>query len=202
MCKKNQVKIIKKSTLEQKGFKTRFIKKLFSVENSDTEEFCKTCVTYIDKGEIPKLSLENGLRFPVVAEEIQKLNRVEERLLAPRHVFQTRWTVNGAAGQFKTKGGIVNVPVDMDTTVNHIPRAFDDSNMIHVKLARRMKYLNNYMSGNVRPKLLHNAAKKFILTPLALEEGIELSNDWYQDHSTNEHEYISHETDFYWNNAI
>ncbi|KAK3920087.1 LOW QUALITY PROTEIN: Transcription activator BRG1 [Frankliniella fusca] len=133
ICKKNQVKTLKRSTLKQKGFRSKFIKKLFSVENSDSEEFCTTCVTYINRGKIPKLSLENGLKFSVVDEDIQKLNRIEERLLAPRHVFQTLWTVNGSTGQFKTKGGIVNVHVDMDTTVHYIPRAIDDSNMILVK---------------------------------------------------------------------
>ncbi|KAK3920088.1 1,4-alpha-glucan branching enzyme GlgB [Frankliniella fusca] len=60
----------------------------------------------------------------------------------------------------------------------------------------------NCMSGNVRPKLLYNAAKKFVLTPLALEEGIEFSTNWYQDYNTDELEYFSHDNEFYSNNAI
>ena len=200
MCKKNQVKNIKRSTLKDKGYKERFIKKLFSVENSQSEEFCKTCVTYIQKGKIPKLCLHNGLHFPVIDEEIAKLNRVEERLLAPRHVFQTLWTVNGAAGQYKTKGGIVNVPVDMDTTVSYIPRAVEDTNMIHVRLARRMQYVSNYMVGNVRPKLLYDAAKKFVQKPLPIEEGIELSTEWV--YSDNDPELNNFDDELYTTNAI
>ncbi|KAK3917149.1 tRNA dimethylallyltransferase [Frankliniella fusca] len=83
MCKKNQVQQIKKSTLKEKGFSSHFIKKIFCIENYECEEFCRTCVTYIKKGNVPKLCLQNGLHFPPIDDEISQLNRIEERLLAP-----------------------------------------------------------------------------------------------------------------------
>ncbi|KAK3923676.1 Envelope glycoprotein M [Frankliniella fusca] len=200
LCKKNQVRSLKVSTLKEKGHKQRFINKIFYIKKSESEVFCKTCISYIQKGNIPKMCLYNGLEFPEVDNKINQLNRIEERLLAPRHVFQTLWTMNGGSGQYRTKGGIVNVPVDMDTTVSCIPRALSDSNMIHVKLARRMQYVSNYMVGNVRPKLLYDAARKFVKKPLPMEEGIELSTDW--NFTSSDDDLHNFEDEFYTNNAI
>lgn len=200
LCKKNQIRSLKLSTLKDKGYNQRFLNKIFFIKKSDCEEFCKTCISYIQKGNVPKMCLYNGLELPKVHDKISQLNRIEERLLAPRHVFQTLWTMNGGSGQYRTKGGIVNVPVDMDTTVSCIPRALSDSNMIHVKLARRMQYISNYMVGNVRPKLLYDAAQKFVQMPLPLEEGIELSENWnFPDCGDNFNDF---DDEFYTNNAI
>ncbi|KAK3926017.1 Peptide chain release factor RF2 [Frankliniella fusca] len=168
----------KQNVLTEKGYSKTFINKIFHIKTSNAEEFCQTCTSYINRKQVSKLCLCNGLEFPVVDCEIAILNRIEERLLAPRHIFQTIWTVNGGSGQFKTKGGIVNVPVDIDTTVTQIPRSLSDSNMIHVRLAKEMEYVNNYVPRIVRPRLLYDAIKKFVLKPLPKEEGIILSHDW------------------------
>ncbi|KAK3933134.1 Halomucin [Frankliniella fusca] len=146
--------------------------------HNESDKFCKTCYIHITKGNVPRLALSNGLDFPVVDKTISKLNRIEERLIAARHVFQTLWTVKGPEGQYKTKGGIVNVPVDIDTSVTKLPRQVNDTHMIHVRLARKMEYVKNYMSGIVRPKLLYRAAKILVKKPLLKEEGITLSSSW------------------------
>ncbi|KAE8748981.1 hypothetical protein FOCC_FOCC004148 [Frankliniella occidentalis] len=174
------------------------------VENCIEEnKFCVACSKEITKGRIPKLALCNGLDFPVVDPTILKLNRVEERLLAPRHVFQTLWTVKGPSGQYKTKGGIVNVPVEVDNSVHSLPRPINDSSMIHVRIARKMEYVKDYMSGMVRTKLLYDAAKKFVQTPLAREENINLSVDWNTLNNTDEDtSYTDLEDEFYTRNEI
>lgn len=96
--------------------------------------------------------------LPVIDKEIEDLNRVEERIIAPNHVFQTIWPVMGPHGQYKTKGAIVNVPVMIDTTVSSLPRPSDDTNMIHLRIARKLEYKNDYMSGFVRLRKVYNAA--------------------------------------------
>lgn len=92
----------------------------------------------------------------------------------------------------------MNVPVNVDTNVKVLPRVLTDSNMIHVRLARKMEYVKDYLSGVVRPKLLYDAAKKFVSKPLCLEEGIQLSNNWYYE----EGEAPDLENDFYTENQI
>ncbi|KAK3932017.1 Replicase polyprotein 1ab [Frankliniella fusca] len=73
--------------------------------------------------------------------------------------------------------------------------------MIHVRLARKLEYVKDYMSGVVRPKLLYDAARKFVTKPLPIEEGITLSHNW----TLSEQETNSSETDledeFYIDNA-
>lgn len=142
------------------------------------------------------MALCNGLDFPKIDKEISELNRIEERLLAPRHVFQTLWTVQGPNGQYKSKGGIVNVPVNIDTNVKALPRDINDSHMIHVRIARKLEYARDYMSGIVRPKLIYDAAKKFVKKPLPREEGIKLNLNWKFSSDNHEDIELSDDEDF------
>ncbi|KAL0579095.1 hypothetical protein ABG067_008668, partial [Albugo candida] len=45
---------------------------------------------------------------------------LEERLVAGRHVFQSIWTMQGTSGQYRSKGGIVNVPVNGNIDVSKV----------------------------------------------------------------------------------
>lgn len=175
IMRQSQLKFLEKKQLK---IDEEIKKKVFYVKNENISKFCKTCASYIEKGKIPRVALCNGLDFPKVHKSISALNRIEERLLAPRHVFQSLWTHQGPNGQFKAKGGIVNVPVDIDTSVKELPRKISDSHIIHIRIARRMTYVKDFMSGVVRPRLLYDAAKRFVSTPLAKEEGIKLNFKW------------------------
>ena len=106
-----------------------------------------------------------------------KLIRIEERLSSPTHVFQTYWSVGGPKGQLKTKGGIENVPINIDSTVRNVSRALNDSHVIHGRPAKKFEYVKDYKSGVVRPKLLYDVARNFVKTPLL----IELLSDWTED---------------------
>jgi len=99
----------------------------FFISKSNSAKFCRTCASYIEKSKIPRVALSYGLDFPLVKPEISKLNRIEGRLLAPRYVFQSVWTFQGPNGQFKAKGGIVNVPVEIDTNDKALPRELTQS---------------------------------------------------------------------------
>jgi hypothetical protein len=43
-------------------------------------------------------------------------------------------------GQFSVKGNVVNVPVDIQPTINSLPRNMDKSGTIAVKLKKRLQY--------------------------------------------------------------
>ncbi|KAK3916797.1 NADPH-Fe(3+) oxidoreductase subunit alpha [Frankliniella fusca] len=193
LMRESQLKLLDRRALV--GSK-EFLDSIFWISKTDVSKFCRYCCTYIEKIKTPPLSLCNGLEFPKVDKKIAKLNRVEERLLAPRHIFQTIWTFQGPNGQYKTKGGIVNVPIDIDTTVKSLPRNVNDSHMIHVRVARKMEYVRDYMSGIVRPKLLYDAAKKFVTKPLPREEHIQLNENWVLNNNCNEDMYPSDDEEF------
>ncbi|KAK3932410.1 LOW QUALITY PROTEIN: hypothetical protein KUF71_012587 [Frankliniella fusca] len=192
-----------KTNLMKKGLSKTFLEKVQCVKDCEESKFCITCLKDIRKNIVPKLSLSNGLDFPVVDEKILKLNRIEERLISARHVFQTLWTVKGPTGQFKTKGGIVNVPVEVDNSISVLPRPLNDSNMIHVRLARKMEYVKDYMSGIVRPKLLFDAAKALVKKPLAIQENITLSINWESENQFFRNDFeTDFDSEFYVSNSI
>lgn len=157
-----------------------FLDKVF-INGTVEAIFCKTCHASIMAGEMPTIALANGLQFPLVPPQIASLNRVEERLLAVRHVFQSIYSSSGRKGQFKSIGAIQNIPIDFDTTVSVLPRSLNDSHIVSVKLARRMADNRNYMEGNIRPAKVWEAAQILKESSLYKEMNITLDDAWLQE---------------------
>ena len=53
--------------------------------------------------------------------------------------------------QLKIKGNVVNVPADVNSTVNMLPRLQEENGTIKVQLKRRLQYKSSALSLNVRP---------------------------------------------------
>ena len=69
--------------------------------------------------------------------QVLNLTSLEERLVAPRICFlQLRELPRGR--QLKICGAVVNVPANLNFTVSSLPRVFDDSYTVAVKLKRRL----------------------------------------------------------------
>ncbi len=139
--------------------------------------FCSTCHSVSGKGKVPKLSLSNGLSYPVIPEELKELTALEERLTAPRLPFMMLRPL-GWDRQFGLKGNIVNVPVDVCETVKVLPRKMCESSVVHLALMRRMDYKLPYMFETIRPMKVYAACKYLVNTPLYKQEGITLSSEW------------------------
>ena len=72
--------------------------------------------------------------------EFWNLNELECRLVAPRVAFQK--IMQAPRGkQFKITGNVVNVPADVTTTVNMLPRLPQQTSTIKVQLKRRLQYI-------------------------------------------------------------
>ena len=97
---------------------------------------CLNCKKYLMEGKIPPLSLAHKeLQFPEIPPELADLKGIEERLLAPRIGFiQIRESF--VDSQKKSKGRIVNVPTDVESTLQLLPRRYEDLGIIMVKLKR------------------------------------------------------------------
>ena len=71
--------------------------------------------------------------------ELLNLTPLEERLISPRTPFpQIRKLSRG--GQLSIHGNIVNVPKDINSTIQCLPRPIDESQTIPIKLRRRLSY--------------------------------------------------------------
>ncbi|KAG2193246.1 hypothetical protein INT47_007872 [Mucor saturninus] len=145
-----------------------------------TARFCDLCRDKIKQNFRPALALADGLDFPETHCRLDDLPRLEERLVAGRHVFQSIWTLHGNSGQYRSKDGIVNVPVNVDTSVSALLRQLDDSFIIHLGLARRVRYLKDYIKGNIFTAKVRIAAIFLQTQPLYIKHEIELDDTWME----------------------
>ena len=82
-------------------------------------------------------------------------------------------------GQLTIHGGVVNVPTNVNSTINALPRTLNESLTIPIKLKRRLSYKHYYLFQQIRPKKVLDAAKYLVETSeLFQKEGIEIRNSW------------------------
>ena len=178
---KTQISTTTREKLQEKrGLSDDYINGLILPELIDDAEFtfCSTCMTHIRKKTYPKLNVnQSNLRFPVIPDCLKKLTPLAERCVAARIPFMKIEQAN-YAGQLKIKSGIVNVPIDVSTAVNAIPRSVNDTHVIEVSLMRKMAYKNPYIRERVRPADVWAAAEYLCQTPLYTEHGITLNQDF------------------------
>ena len=105
------------------------------------------------------------------------LNELECRMLAPRLAFE-KLLQAPRGNQFKIKGNVVNVPAEVNNTVNMLPRLPQESGTIKVQLKRRLEYTSSALSLNVRPNKIFQAANWLATnSTLYREQGISFSTD-------------------------
>ena len=142
----------------------------------DIEWICQSCNKNLKKNKIPPCAAKNGMSFPLKPDFFD-LNELECRLLAPRLAFQKLMQAPRGK-QLKIKGNIVNVPADVNNTVNILPRLPQESGTIKVQLKRRLQYKSSALSLNVRPyKILQAANWLADNSNLYREQGISFSED-------------------------
>ena len=156
----------------------RYLTELKSVE--DREWICHTCMKALKHDKIPRLSLANRMGFPEKPKELD-LYPLEERLISLRIPFmQIRQLPRG--GQFSIKGNVVNVPVDVQPTIDALPRTLDQSGTISVKLKKKLTYKSCDFRENIRPSAvicaLHYLMNK---SELYKSSGVQIDENWLQE---------------------
>ena len=117
--------------------------------------------------------------FPERPKELE-LYPLEERLVSLRIPFmQIRQLPRG--GQLSIKGN-VNVPIDIQPTINSLPRTFDKSGTISVELKKKLSYKSCDFSENVRPMAvicdLHRLMNE---SDLYKNSGITIDEKWIEE---------------------
>ena len=153
--------------------------KFASLHNEEWD--CHTCLTaYIRNSNIPKLSVVRGMKWPEKPRELD-LHQLEERLIALRIPFmQIRELPRG--GQYSLKGNVINVLVDIQPTVNCLPRPMDENYTVAVQLKKKLSYKNVDFKENVRPLRvstpLHWLANN---SELYKKSDIVVDDNWFQE---------------------
>ena len=82
-------------------------------------------------------------------------------------------------GQLSIHGNVVNVPSDVNSTVQTLPGPISESQAIPIKLKRHLSYKHHNQFQNVRPRKVLNAASYLVNTSdLFKSEGIQVQNTW------------------------
>ena len=149
-----------------------------SVNNK--EWICHTCLSALRDSKIPKLSVTNGMKWPIKPPELN-LHQLEERLIALRIPFmQIRELPRG--GQYSLKGNVINVPVDIQPTINCLPRPMDDNFTVAIQLKKKLSYKTVDFKENVRPLRVLTALHWLMNnSKLYKNSGIVIDDDWFQD---------------------
>ena len=175
----------------------KYLQNIVSVDN--IKWACRTCSGHLKKGKVPPCAIVNGMQFPRKPNFFD-LNELECRLVAPRLAFQKIYQAP-RGGQLKITGNVVNVPADVNSTVNMLPLLADDNCTIKVQLKRRLQYKSSALSLNIRPNKVMQAAAWLVNTsPLYQDQGITIDENWLREvqnslDETNIFSAISNDTD-------
>ena len=92
--------------------------------------------------------------------------------------------------QLGIRGNIVNVPIDIEQSVNILPREFDRTSTIQLAFKRRLQYRGSYIKEWIRPHAVYRAAEYLVKQPLYQEEGIGVSLDFLARHQLDNEEFV------------
>ena len=112
---------------------------------------CTTCHRKLKQGKIPAQSKINNLDLDVVPDELSELNSIEIRLVSKRIPFM-KMVALPRGRQTAIHGPAVNIPTNLDTICKLLPRLPKDSEILPMKLKRRLCYKGHYMYDSVHPE--------------------------------------------------
>ena len=144
------------------------------------EWICHTCLIALRECKPPKLSVSNGMKWPDKPPELN-LHQLEERLIALRIPFmQIRELPRG--GQYSLKGNVINVPVDIQPTINCLPRPMDENFTVAIQLKKKLAYKKVDFKENVRPLRVLSALHWLMNnSQLYKKSGIVVDESWFQE---------------------
>ena len=178
---------------------TKYLQNIKSVD--DIKWIFQTCNNHLKKGRVPPCAIANGMQFPEKPSFFD-LKELECRLIAPRLAFQKIFQAP-RGGQLKITGNIVNVPADVNSTVNMLPRLLDQTGTIKVQLKRRLQYKSSALSLNIRPHKVMQAAAWLVNTsPLYEGQGIIIDQNWLRSLPLLKHKMMNQHQTFQMINGV
>ena len=142
---------------------------------------CVTCDRSLQKGNMPRQAKANGLGLFDIPPELSQLNEVEIRLLSRRIPFM-KIVALPKGRQKAIHGPAVNVPTQLDTICNLLPRLPNECEIIPMKLKRRLCYKSYYMYDSIHPQKIIDALKWLIQNNKHYHD-VKLNNNWAQEYN-------------------
>ena len=145
---------------------------------NDKYPLCATCSSYVAKQMTPSLWTGKGYGLNEVPREVKELNQIEKHLVSLRLPFMKIYSARYSGGQYKMKGNVVNVPIDLKDTTSFLPRSLDESNVMAVKLNKRIIYKSYYLYHYVRPEKVWKALMS--LKGTSLYRNVDVDQQWFR----------------------
>ena len=140
----------------------------------EKEWICKTCHLTLKRGKMPGQAKCNKMTLTRQPPELKDLNCLELRLISQRIPFM-KMVGLPRGQQHGIHGPAVNVPAKLDFVCEQFPRLPSESQIVSMKLKRKMTYKSHYLYDYVRPEKV-----------LAALKWLKLHNPLYADIAINE----------------
>uniref|UniRef100_A0A669C7Z1 ATP-dependent DNA helicase n=1 Tax=Oreochromis niloticus TaxID=8128 RepID=A0A669C7Z1_ORENI len=130
----------------------------FPVERKK-EYICHTCHSSLKSGRMPRLAAVNGLDLQDIPAELCDLNILERHLIAKCIPF-AKIIPLPKGRQRLIRGNVVCVPSEVQQTVDSLPRLRNQSQIMRIKLKRRLCYKGHQLFQTVTWSKLIQALRK------------------------------------------
>ena len=89
-------------------------------------------------------------------------------------------------GQYSLKGNVINVPVDIQPTINRLPRPMDENFTVAIQLKKILSYSMVDFKENVRPLRVLTALHWLVNnSELYKNSDIAINDSWFQEVTEN-----------------
>ena len=124
----------------------------------NTIKLCSTCNKKVPNRTLPTLCLSK-YPLPPIPDELKVLKALEERMVAARIPFMNIRTLSHTDEQFGLQGCVINVPININDSINILPRQFGQMQTIQIELKRQMHNRDAYRYETIRPSAVWRPAR-------------------------------------------
>ena len=144
---------------------------------------CRTCDRTLKRGNMPLQAKANGLQLCQMPPELSSLNALELRLICLR----VKMVALPTGKQRSIHGPAVNVPSNVDTICEVLPRLPSQTEMVPLKLKRKVAYRGHYMYDFVTPQKPLDALR-FLKAQNTLYCDVAINDQWFEEAVANDDE--------------
>ena len=125
---------------------------------------CRTCLTYLEKSQIPPMNLKNSLKPAVIPHCLKDLTDLEKQLIVKNLIF-IKVRQLPKTRMMAMHDRVINVPVpdnNIAKRVTTLPRTEESSGMINVGIKRKLNMKNYHKYGLINPFRVYKACEYLI----------------------------------------
>ncbi|KAH9398505.1 hypothetical protein TYRP_018746 [Tyrophagus putrescentiae] len=160
--------------------------------DADTLQLCFTCVKYLKRRRLPPFCFST-FRLPVIPPLLSNASRIALRMASRRIAFMHIKKL-GYDGQLGIRGNVINVPIDVQVSVDILPRNFNQMETIQVRLKRRRGDGHAYIFETVRPQEVVDIVR-YMIANSPLYEGVTFDDRWQANHPGDEVDFVVNPAD-------